>query len=447
MKSDMSEGFKELLVLEKIAQKEKNIKAKLEILNNKAFYYFTQAQYDKAYKYARQLEKEASEIKDIRLIAIAMNRVGITLNFLGAYNEAEKKLLQTKKYIEKNKFENKNIIKAYNFQFLSDLYSHINKSQLSIYYKKKTIPEYEIIENPKQRKKQIVKGYGNICLINLDLNLDSAAYYFNKSLALQDTIEITNYNVSNYVGLGEVYNKKREYKKAIEYLKKAENINNVVQDGFCMTTIYELMQDSYKKTGDKTGYNKYKLLYLENLQKENEEILSGVNTLVNEVKKESQDVIADNRKKTYLIISFAIVTSFSVIILMNFQRNFRRKQQETEEIEKELFVKEKQLENLETKVSDLLHEVINLAKENSEKFYPRFLDLYPDFEKRLLGISPKLTKSELEFCALLKLNFSSKEIANFTFISVRTVQNKKYRLRSKLNIPNTTDTNVFFNAI
>ena len=132
---------------------------------------------------------------------------------------------------------------------------------------------------------------------------------------------------------------------------------------------------------------------------------------------------------------------------MNFQRNFRRKQQETEEIEKELFVKEKQLENLETKVSDLLHEVMNLAKENSEKFYPRFLDLYPDFEKRLLGISPKLTKSELEFCALLKLNFSSKEIANFTFISVRTVQNKKYRLRSKLNIPNTTDTNVFFNAI
>lgn len=155
-----------------------------------------------------------------------------------------------------------------------------------------------------------------------------------------------------------------------------------------MTAIYELMQDSYKKTGDKTGYSKYKLLYLENLQKENEEKLSGVNTLVNEVKKESQGVIADNRKKTYLIISFAIVTSFSVIILMNFQRNFRRKQQEKEEIEKELIDKEKQLENLETKVSDLLHEVMNLAKENSENFYPRFLDLYPDFEKRLLGISP-----------------------------------------------------------
>lgn len=447
MKSDMDKGYKELLPLEKQSDKENNTKAKLEVLNNKAFFYFTQAHYDKAYKYARQLEKEATKIKDIRLTAIAMNRVGITLNFLGAYSESENKLLQSKKYIEKNNFENKNLIKANNFQFLSDLYSNIENRHQAIYYIKKTLPEYEKIENPKERKKQIVKGYGNIGLKYLDLNLDSAAYYFNKSLALQDTIEIKNYNVSNYVGLGEVYNKKGEHQKAIEYLKKAENINNVVQDGFYMTTIYELMQDSYKKTGDKTDYNKYKLLYLENLQKENEEILSGVNTLVNEVKKESQDVIDDNRKKTYLIISFAILTSLSVILFLNFQRNFRRKQQEREEIEKELIDKEKQLENLETKVSDLLHEVMNLAKENSEKFYPRFLDLYPNFEQKLLEISPKLTKSELEFCALLKLNFSSKEIANYTFISVRTVQNKKYRLRSKLNIPNTTDTNVFFNTI
>ena len=92
MKSDMSEGFKELLVLEKIAQKEKNIKAKLEVLNNKAFYYFTQADYDKAYQIAKSLEKESNNINDKRLIAIAMNRLGITLNFLELYDDAEKKL-------------------------------------------------------------------------------------------------------------------------------------------------------------------------------------------------------------------------------------------------------------------------------------------------------------------------------------------------------------------
>lgn len=101
MKSNMDKGYKELLPLEKQANKENNTKAKLEVLNNKAFFYFTQAQYNKAYKYARQLEKEASEIKDIRLIAIAMNRVGITLNFLGAYNEAEKNYYKLKSILKK----------------------------------------------------------------------------------------------------------------------------------------------------------------------------------------------------------------------------------------------------------------------------------------------------------------------------------------------------------
>ena len=101
MKSDMDKGYKELLPLEKQANKENNTKAKLEVLNNKAFYYFTQAQYDKAYKFARQLEKEATKIKDIRLIAIAMNRVGITLNFLGAYSESEINCFNQKNILKK----------------------------------------------------------------------------------------------------------------------------------------------------------------------------------------------------------------------------------------------------------------------------------------------------------------------------------------------------------
>ncbi|WP_396022226.1 helix-turn-helix transcriptional regulator [Chryseobacterium suipulveris] len=64
-----------------------------------------------------------------------------------------------------------------------------------------------------------------------------------------------------------------------------------------------------------------------------------------------------------------------------------------------------------------------------------------------MQLDPKLSISELQFCALLKLNFASKEIANNTFTSIRTVQNKKYRIRSKLNIPNETDTYVLFNDI
>lgn len=447
MKSDMEKGFQELLKLEKKAIKENNNKAKLEILNNKAFYYFTQAEYDKAYQLAKKLEALAIEDGDKRLQALAMNRLGITLSFLELYTESEKKLLEAKDFIENNDIHDKHLLKASNYQFLSDLYSHTNKNDKSIFFIKKTLPEYEKINDPSERKKQIIRGNGNIGLKYLYVNLDSAAHYFEKSLNLQDKIEVKNYNVSNYVGLGEVYNRKGNYNKSIEYLKKAEEINSKVKDEYYMTSIYELLQDSYKKVGNNTLHYKYKLLYLENLQEENEEKLSGVNTLVNEVRKESQNVILENQKKTYISFAFAVIAVLLIVILIYFINRYKSKKIEKELIHKELVVKEKQLENLEGKVADVLHEVIELAKENNSNFYPRFLDLYPDFEQKLLAIEPKLSKSELEFCALLKLNFSSKEIANYTFISIRTVQNKKYRIRNKLKILNETDTYVFFNNL
>ena len=134
-------------------------------------------------------------------------------------------------------------------------------------------------------------------------------------------------------------------------------------------------------------------------------------------------------------------------MLFRSSKNYKSKYTETAAIQEELQNKEKKIENLEIKMSDLHQEVTELARKNESNFYPRFLDLFPDFEKKLLEINPKLTNSELQFCALLKLNFSSKEIAANTFTAVRTVQNKKYRIRSKLNIPNETDTYVFFNSI
>jgi DNA-binding CsgD family transcriptional regulator len=43
--------------------------------------------------------------------------------------------------------------------------------------------------------------------------------------------------------------------------------------------------------------------------------------------------------------------------------------------------------------------------------------------------------SDLEYCALIKLDFNTKEIAQSKDISIRTVESKKYRLRKKLNLP------------
>jgi len=58
-----------------------------------------------------------------------------------------------------------------------------------------------------------------------------------------------------------------------------------------------------------------------------------------------------------------------------------------------------------------------------------------DFFKKLKEVHPKLTPNDLRFCAFLRLNLSSKEIAPLLNISVRSVEIKRYRLRKKMELP------------
>ena len=63
----------------------------------------------------------------------------------------------------------------------------------------------------------------------------------------------------------------------------------------------------------------------------------------------------------------------------------------------------------------MLYEVITIRKDDPG-FMFAFEKLYPDFSDKLLQIDSNLTKSEIEFCALLKLNLSTKKIARNNFV-------------------------------
>lgn len=86
-----------------------------------------------------------------------------------------------------------------------------------------------------------------------------------------------------------------------------------------------------------------------------------------------------------------------------------------------------------------LKKVVNLAVQNDISFLSQFKETYPSFIKNLLQIQPDLNNGELKFCAYLLLNFSSKDIAEYTYVTHRAVQIRKNRLRKKLNIPSDTD--------
>lgn len=92
-------------------------------------------------------------------------------------------------------------------------------------------------------------------------------------------------------------------------------------------------------------------------------------------------------------------------------------------------------------------ELIHLAKENSPNFLTRFQDAFPVFCEKITTIYPDIQNSELLFCAYLRLNFSTKDIAKFTFVSPKSIQMRKYRLRKKLNIPSEKDIYMWIKSI
>ena len=75
------------------------------------------------------------------------------------------------------------------------------------------------------------------------------------------------------------------------------------------------------------------------------------------------------------------------------------------------------------------------ADHDWEIFEASFNRVHDDFFKRLMQDYPDLTPGDLRLAAYLKMNLSSKEIAPLLNISIRGVENKRYRLRKKTGLP------------
>jgi DNA-binding CsgD family transcriptional regulator len=79
--------------------------------------------------------------------------------------------------------------------------------------------------------------------------------------------------------------------------------------------------------------------------------------------------------------------------------------------------------------------------EEWEKFANHFDKVHGDFITALKQMHPIISNNEVKLCAYLRMNLSTKEIAQLMNISIRGVEISRYRLRKKLNLP--TETNLF----
>lgn len=83
-------------------------------------------------------------------------------------------------------------------------------------------------------------------------------------------------------------------------------------------------------------------------------------------------------------------------------------------------------------------EEIDATREDNEQRKggeENLFDLHRDFIRALTDRYPELTTTETKVCVLLKLSMATKDIANLLYLSERTVENHRYRIRRKMGLP------------
>jgi DNA-binding CsgD family transcriptional regulator len=140
-----------------------------------------------------------------------------------------------------------------------------------------------------------------------------------------------------------------------------------------------------------------------------------------------KEVVGVEKEMTY-ILCFTITTILiGIIVIVVLLKNQKKK---------DLLIVQKQQEadQLKRKLDNAIEDIVQLAITANPSFIIRFRENYSEFYNNLVTQYPNLTLNDLKFCALIKLNFSNKEIAQYGNMSIRTVESKKYRLRKKLNL-------------
>ena len=73
-----------------------------------------------------------------------------------------------------------------------------------------------------------------------------------------------------------------------------------------------------------------------------------------------------------------------------------------------------------------------------DNFQIEFSMVFPYFIEKITKLDSNVSASDIKLCCYIKLGMKTKEIAKFSGLSIRAVENQRYRLRKKINIPSGT---------
>ncbi len=276
---------------------------------------------------------------------------------------------------------------------------------------------------------------------------DSAKHYLQIGLGLAKQYNFEKFAAESYISLGSIQYKRKNYDSALVYFNKLHAVASETKNGLLVKDSYELLSKTYEQLGRQIEsvlyLKKYKAISDSLARKNKLESTIPADMLLDE-----QDKQHNSKERNYIFIiacSICLLILAIVIIRLLIYRQSRMLKIHNGRLE-EMQIKLESAQNPTLKEpidENALNAVILLAMNNDPAFLIKFKEIDGHFIEKLMTIQPAFVTSDLIMCAQLRLGFYTKEIARYMKISVRAVENRKYRIRKKLDISSNEDINVW----
>ena len=243
--------------------------------------------------------------------------------------------------------------------------------------------------------------------------------------------------LQNLIIKGAIENIAENYYFAIKYLSAAISRAKENHNVYKLYEVYPMISASYGQLKDFENATIYswRHKYLEDsisIVKEkirNSEINNKINIKINNPKK--------NAAKDFSAI---LATALILLILLIAGYLFYKKNKKKliHQVSKKDARDEKNTITDTTIPSDteleVVKKLVDLAKSDINVFYVEFQKNYPTFYHSLKKKHPELNISDINFCALIKMNFEIKQISVYTNSTIRSVESRRYRIIKKMQL-------------
>lgn len=293
-------------------------------------------------------------------------------------------------------------------------------------------------DNKFGNKRSMVITKLNLAQLYMDVNQpDSAIVVLKELVVLNQKFKSLKFADMIYYNLAAAYERKGDYKSAFEYCNQFIAVNDSVIRELTNKRLLE-MQTKYE-----------------------------VDIKNEQIKLLEKDKQLAHQRYLIIAIGFILVVFVSLYVISYKHRKAKEKQQryETEIQEatdkigvtqRELTLKAMQISQQENNLAFLRDELEKFKKEHPETkeaiqgflshinlqlkqnafndFEKYFIEVHPEFYNKLKHKYEDLSQNELRVCALLRLNLSSKQIAEITGRSIRSVEGTRTSIRKKMNL-------------